>query len=125
MTTTFLARATSKPKSIDEIRQGVVEHLERHGDMDMIGFDDLELMSVPKALGLPIVGTVFQVIAGALTEQGAEPEGGYKTVGDVMRGLGFDDDESAFEAAHWIGCHCHLTPNLATVAGRIEGLSTS
>lgn len=122
MTTTVLARRT---KSIEAVRQTVADDLRKHVDLPFIGFDNLEQMQPAVALAQPIMGTMFDLIAGSLNEQGLTPEGGYQTIGQVMSGLGYDDPETAHENAHWIGCHCHDIADLGVVADRLETLNTA
>lgn len=116
--------AKRRTMSIEDLRLAVARDLRKNGDMTFIGFDNLEYKDPTTALNLLAGGTVFEIIGGHLVKNGAPKKGGYKTVGDVMSGLGFTDPKEAHDAAHWIGCHCHGSITGDIVADRIEGLNT-
>lgn len=120
----MLTTAVKTGLSIQALRLAVAHDLRQNGDMTHIGYDNIESVEPETALNWPAAGTIFELIGGSLTKHGAPKEGGYNTLGDVMSGLGYDDQEEAHEAAHWIGCHCHgiITGNI--VADRLEGLNT-
>jgi len=114
---------TKKVLTVQELRQAVVEDLRRYGKMTFIGFDNLEYIPANEALNQPICGTVFEIIAGSLTKNGAPKVGGYKTIGDVMAGLGYTEAGAAHRVAHEIGCHCHGPISGYTAARQLEALN--